>query len=169
MPVLNMLNIRRSRDRLIFNMGIHIPGKNGIYIETGPMVSRELIIPHTPLIPLASVVFASVVGQPTPYGARLWFQQASIKRTCHSTWPQSRHIGDLSNPRDKHTGNKKPILLFVWMFHNNRITWIYHISTKNCTKVREIMGCFCRMNARKTKIRNIYNYNVANFMHFHFF
>ena len=31
-----MLKIRRSRDRLIFNMGIPIPGKDGLYIETGP-------------------------------------------------------------------------------------------------------------------------------------
>ena len=28
-----MLKIRRSRDRLIFNMGIPIPGKDGLYIE----------------------------------------------------------------------------------------------------------------------------------------
>ena len=31
-----MLKIRRSRDRLIFNMGISIPGKDGLYIEMGP-------------------------------------------------------------------------------------------------------------------------------------
>ena len=31
-----MLKIRRSRDSLIFNMGILIPGKDGLYIETGP-------------------------------------------------------------------------------------------------------------------------------------
>ena len=31
-----MLKIRRSHDRLIFNMGIPIPGKDGLYIETGP-------------------------------------------------------------------------------------------------------------------------------------
>ena len=31
-----MLKIRRSHDRLIFNMGIHIPGKGGLYIESGP-------------------------------------------------------------------------------------------------------------------------------------
>ena len=36
-----MLKIRRSRDRLIFNMGIPIPGNDGIlrrYIETGPCI-----------------------------------------------------------------------------------------------------------------------------------
>ena len=31
-----MLKIRRSHDRLIFIMGIPIPGKDGFYIETGP-------------------------------------------------------------------------------------------------------------------------------------
>ena len=31
-----MLKIRQSRDRLIFNMGIAIPEKDGLYIETGP-------------------------------------------------------------------------------------------------------------------------------------
>ena len=31
-----MLKIRRSRDRLIFNMDIPIPGKDGFYIEMGP-------------------------------------------------------------------------------------------------------------------------------------
>ena len=31
-----MLKIRWSCDRLIFNMEIPIPGKDGLYIETGP-------------------------------------------------------------------------------------------------------------------------------------
>ena len=30
-----MLKIRRSRDRIIFHIGISIPGKDGVYIETG--------------------------------------------------------------------------------------------------------------------------------------
>ena len=29
------LDITRSHDSLIFNMAIHIPGKDGLYIETG--------------------------------------------------------------------------------------------------------------------------------------
>ena len=33
---ISMLKIRRSPDRLIFNMGIPIPAKDGLYIETGP-------------------------------------------------------------------------------------------------------------------------------------
>ena len=32
---ISMLKIRRSWDRLIFNMGIPIPGKDGLYIESG--------------------------------------------------------------------------------------------------------------------------------------
>ena len=35
------LKIRWSCDCLIFNMGIPIPGKNGLYIETGPWSSKE--------------------------------------------------------------------------------------------------------------------------------
>ena len=35
-----MLKIRRSRDRLIFDMGIPIPGKDGFYIETVPFWSE---------------------------------------------------------------------------------------------------------------------------------
>ena len=31
-----MWKIRLSHNRLIFNMGIPIPGKDGLYIETGP-------------------------------------------------------------------------------------------------------------------------------------
>ena len=31
-----MLKIRRCRDRFIFNMGIPIPGKDGLHIDTGP-------------------------------------------------------------------------------------------------------------------------------------
>ena len=34
-----MLKIKRSRDRLIFNMGISIPGEDGFNIETGPWFS----------------------------------------------------------------------------------------------------------------------------------
>ena len=34
-----MFKIRRSRDRLIFNMEIPIPGKDSLYIETGPRSS----------------------------------------------------------------------------------------------------------------------------------
>ena len=37
-----MLKIRRSRDRLIFNMGIPVPGKDGLYIETMPWIIRIL-------------------------------------------------------------------------------------------------------------------------------
>ena len=38
-----MLKIRRSRDRLIFTMGIPIPGKDGLYIETGPWCHQTTI------------------------------------------------------------------------------------------------------------------------------
>ena len=41
-----MLKIRRYRDRLIFNMGITIPGKDGLYIETGP----RILLTYNPLV-----------------------------------------------------------------------------------------------------------------------
>ena len=37
-----MLKIRRSRDRLIFNIRIPIPGKDGLCIETGPRSARKI-------------------------------------------------------------------------------------------------------------------------------
>ena len=37
-----MLKIKRSHDRRIFNMGIPLPGKEGLYIETGPKGSHIL-------------------------------------------------------------------------------------------------------------------------------
>ena len=39
-----MLTKRRSSDGLIVNMGIPIPGKDGIYIETGPEGLLQYII-----------------------------------------------------------------------------------------------------------------------------
>ena len=38
-----MLKIRWSHDGLIFNMGIPIPGKDSLYIETGPEMVWEVI------------------------------------------------------------------------------------------------------------------------------
>ena len=39
-----MLKIRRSHDRLIFNMGIPIPEKDGLYIESGPRPSAPMVL-----------------------------------------------------------------------------------------------------------------------------
>ena len=36
-----MLKTRRSHDHLIFNIGISIPGKDGLYIETVPKLPRS--------------------------------------------------------------------------------------------------------------------------------
>ena len=43
-----MLKIRRSPDRLIFNMGILITGKDGHYIETGPCLPNPSSISWSP-------------------------------------------------------------------------------------------------------------------------
>ena len=43
-----MLNIRRNQDRLIFNMVVPIPGKDGLYIETGVNVLLIItVVPQT--------------------------------------------------------------------------------------------------------------------------
>ena len=39
-----MLTIRWSHDRLIFNVEIHIPGKDGLYIKTGPWFQAYLVV-----------------------------------------------------------------------------------------------------------------------------
>ena len=59
-----MLKIRRSRDRLIFNIGIPIPGKDGLYIETGPGCVCNIGHPsetHLKLKSRSSITFVSVV------------------------------------------------------------------------------------------------------------
>ena len=68
-----MLKIRRSRDRLIFNMGIPIPGKDDLYIETGPWtntwhydhkehylpdVYKNVDVPSEHVLSLSSVILA---------------------------------------------------------------------------------------------------------------
>ena len=40
-----MLKIRQSCDHLIFNKGIPIPWKNGLYTETGPCVAHHSLWP----------------------------------------------------------------------------------------------------------------------------
>ena len=42
--VIPMLKIRRPTGRLIFNMGIPIPGKTVFYIETGPRYQNSMVI-----------------------------------------------------------------------------------------------------------------------------
>ena len=41
---ISMFKIKRSYDRLIFDMEIPIPGKDGLYIETGPRLKSVLLI-----------------------------------------------------------------------------------------------------------------------------
>ena len=50
--VIPMLKIRRPTGRLIFNMGIPIPGKTVFYIETGPWYQPKL---HSATIPYIMV------------------------------------------------------------------------------------------------------------------
>ena len=52
-----MLKIRRSQDRLIFNMGIPIPGNNGIYIIARPPHQPPVILSGTPELGLAPLTY----------------------------------------------------------------------------------------------------------------
>ena len=73
-----MLKIRRSHDRLIFNMGIPIPGKDGLYIETG---LRSL---HSNTC-LVSLVISRLIPEPR----RAWYLfqwRAQFMASCIS-WP----------------------------------------------------------------------------------
>ena len=51
-----MLKIRRSRDCLIFNMGIPISGKNGLYIEMGPWCYKWPSSLYHPMTPTAIIL-----------------------------------------------------------------------------------------------------------------
>ena len=71
-----MLKIRRSRDRLIFNMRIPTPGKDGLYIETEPRShitltshGRRGVPNHRPLYCLLSILF------------RVTFQESKLRGT----------------------------------------------------------------------------------------
>ena len=66
---ISMLKIRRPLGRLIFNMGIAIPGKTVFLIETAPRAYshiglEQLITPKTPVLDLivenTDVVYASL-------------------------------------------------------------------------------------------------------------
>ena len=70
-----MLKIRRSHDCLIFNMGIPIPGKEDLYIETGPWCSLLQYIPgvlycSTFLVFLFAVYSSVAELQPEGYSCR---------------------------------------------------------------------------------------------------
>ena len=41
---ISMLKIRRPLGRLIFNMGIAIPGKTVFFIETAPSLAMEILV-----------------------------------------------------------------------------------------------------------------------------
>ena len=66
-----ILNIRRSHDCLIFNMGIPISGKDGLYIETGPW-SRNKTVSFSPSWPPPASV-----GVPHSSWCGSWHRQAS--------------------------------------------------------------------------------------------
>ena len=43
-----ILKIKRTRDRLIFNMGIPIPGKDGLYVVDGAQIVTFIMPTRSP-------------------------------------------------------------------------------------------------------------------------
>ena len=67
-----MLKIRRSHDRLIFNMGIPIPAKDGLYIETGPCIPCNPWPCSTGNVGLSRLPLMFGHGYVTTYISFLW-------------------------------------------------------------------------------------------------
>ena len=57
-----MLNIRRPHNRLIFNMGIAIPGKDRLYIATGTRTPNYFINTNTVSFRIGSAMKGKFVG-----------------------------------------------------------------------------------------------------------
>ena len=85
-----MLKIRRSRDRFIFNMGIPMPRKDGLYIETGP---RTLFFSHSDfnlyrVVPNSGEMSCQLW---TPKIDTFWWDQFGCRRQAHpSVSPHTR-------------------------------------------------------------------------------
>ena len=97
-----MLKIRRSHDRLIFNMGIPIPGKNGLYIETGPRCCFNgtvmLSIYWSPDLCsiYGSIICASHIAQVISELLQLemdctWNHRLGTHNVSHDNWPYLCH------------------------------------------------------------------------------
>ena len=72
-----MLKIRRSRDRLIFNMGIPIPGKDGLILRRGPGSLCDLVIS------------THDIGHACVWWAGPWLHSQQTSATCHGLVPMN--------------------------------------------------------------------------------
>ena len=86
-----MLKIRRSCDRLIFNMGIPIPGKDGLYIETGPglyngipILVRHLYTEMGPMLYIISCFQQVTLHVPGLFQWKMWLETSSNFTTSSS-------------------------------------------------------------------------------------
>ena len=92
-----MLKIRRPNGRLIFNMGIPIPGKDGLYIETGPG-SQVLIFranfAHTLVEVDDDGLFPSVIMSWSVTILAMWHMLMHVFKVeylCNS-WQKKQHL-----------------------------------------------------------------------------
>ena len=58
---ISMLKLRRYHDRLIFNMGIPIPGKDGLYIEKGTFFLVSSVPPSVAMLLTMQDIFMTFV------------------------------------------------------------------------------------------------------------
>ena len=87
-----MLKIRRSRDRLIFNMGIPIPGKDGLYIETWPWL---LVWPgdqYTWYWPCMCMMGRSMASFTANFSNLSWFSTNEWHKTHRCFFTTTQHV-----------------------------------------------------------------------------
>ena len=95
-----MSKIRRSHDRLIFNMGISIPGKDGLYIETGPWYLRVFL--HV-LLSKGVMWFEEGLWEWSPSGQGVGSMQTGAE--CLQPRPLHHQLTGGWNRETSHTGN----------------------------------------------------------------
>ena len=145
-----MLKIRRSQDRLIFNVGIHILIRRHLYIETGPWRFNTLrprqnglhfadgIFKHIILNANGSVsikISPKFVPKDPINNIRHWFRYWLGVDQARSNYPNQwcidfRHIyvlQDLNELRQKF----KIHIVSNWIYNiNTHVKWIYFLSKK---------------------------------------
>ena len=87
-----MLKIRRSHDCLIFNMEIPIPGKESLYIETGPGYDLSMLeSKETQMCQSWNIVAAWITGWElyNEYLGHLWIIVVQVSYERHITNPYS--------------------------------------------------------------------------------
>ena len=118
---ISMLKIRRPLGRLIFNMGITIPGKTVFLIETAPLVSATYFKIGYPYLKSAGARSLNEIQWPNPWKPYRDISQGSI---CQAT---SRIEWTSGKKRCKHNSSSwcfflVPDLIY-WGLNKHRHPW----------------------------------------------